>query len=107
MTYGCQVWGQPFTATLINKIQTLQNNAMRPISFAQDYRDHVSPIYANYNLLKIKDLIVLKNMLFVHDFLNNKLPASFDGYFSISETHEENSDRYFVLKRNKTPSQIQ
>ena len=66
MTYGCQIWGQSFNETYINKIQVLQNNAMRLISFATDFRDHVSPIYGVYNLLKIKDLIDLKNILFVH-----------------------------------------
>ena len=57
MTYGCQIWGQSFTDTYMNKIQVLQNNSMILISFADNFRDHVSPIYQNYNLLKIKDLI--------------------------------------------------
>ncbi len=61
---------------------------MRIISFAHDFRDHVSPIYTNYNLLKIKDLIDLKNVILVHDYLNKKLPDSFDGYFSIHDNHE-------------------
>ena len=88
LTYGCQIWGQSFIESYVKKIQTLQNNAMRLISFAQDIRDHVSPIYANYNLLKIKDLIELKNVLFVHDYLNNNLPDSFDGFFSVMENHD-------------------
>ena len=103
MTYGCQIWGQSFTETYINKIQTLQNNALRLISFAQDFRDHVSPIYTNCNLLKIKDLIILKNIIFIHDFLNNKLPVSFDGYFSIIENYKENHQLNEVNSRKIRP----
>jgi hypothetical protein len=89
LSYGCQIWGQSPTETYINKIQTFQNNAMRIISFSKDVRDHVSPIYADFNLLKIKDLIYTKNILLIHDYLNNKLPDSFDGYFNLKhdETH--------------------
>ena len=90
MTYGCQIWGQSFTDTYMNKIQVLQNNAMRLISFADNFRDHVSPIYQNYNLLKIKDLISLKNMLLIHDYFKNKLPNSFNGYFTIKVNAEPN-----------------
>ena len=92
MTYRCQIWGQTFTETYVNKVQTLQNNAMRLLSSAHDFRDHVSPIYANFNLLKIKDVIDLKNILFIHDYLNNKLPSSFDGFFSIRESHKDNCE---------------
>ena len=60
MTYGCQIWGQSFHNTHINKIQILQNNALRLITFAPDFRDHVTPIYLAQNMLMIKDLISLK-----------------------------------------------
>ena len=33
------------------------------------------------NLLKLKDNITLKNCLLVHDYINQKLPESFDKYF--------------------------
>ena len=71
MTYGCQIWGQSFNNTHINKIQILQNNALRIITFCPDFRDHVTPIYAAQNILKIKDLIALKNILLIHDYLKN------------------------------------
>ena len=81
MTYGCQIWGHSPTNTYIDKIQVLQNNALRLITFAPDFHDHVAPVYAKLKLLKIKDLIVLKNMLFIHDYFNKKLPDSFENYF--------------------------
>ena len=38
--------GQYFNNTNINKIKTLQNNALRTVTFCPDFRDHVTPIYA-------------------------------------------------------------
>ena len=81
MTYQCQIWGHSPTNAYINKIQVLQNNALRLITFASDLRDHVTPIYIELKLLKIKDLIILKNLLLIHDYFNNKLPTSFENYF--------------------------
>ena len=75
MTYGCQVWGHSPTNTYIDKIQVLQNNALRLISFAPDYKDHTTPIFKKLNLLKIKDLITLKNVLLIHDFFNKNYLA--------------------------------
>ena len=85
MTYGCQIWGLSPTNTYIEKIQVLQNDALRRISFAPDFRDHVTPIYIKLNLLKIKDLITLKNLLLIHDYFNKKLPKSFDNYFILDK----------------------
>ncbi len=42
---------------------------------------HVTPFYHSLQLLKLEDNITLKNCLFVHDFLNGKLPDSFNNYF--------------------------
>ncbi len=83
MTYGCQIWGQTHNKNILNKIQTMQNNAIRLISFTPNYRDHVTPFYIEKRLLKIKDIISLKNMLFIHDSLNNKLPSTFNNLFII------------------------
>ena len=78
MLYGCQIWGQTDTK-FVKKIQTLQNNALRLITFAESFYDHVTHIYRELKLLKFRDLVTLKNLLFVHDYFNQKLPASFDG----------------------------
>ena len=52
MTYRCQIWGQSFNNTHINKIQTLQNNALIIITFCPDFRDHAT--HAAQNNLNIK-----------------------------------------------------
>ena len=99
MLYGCQIWGQTDTKYL-KKIQTLQNHAIRLISFADTFYDHVSPTYKKYKLLKFRDLVTLKNLTFVHDFFNNKLPESFVGYFTLTR------DMHSHILRNEKHGQL-
>ena len=42
------------THTLTKFTHTLKNNDLRIITFCPDVRDHVTPIYAAQNILKIK-----------------------------------------------------
>ena len=66
MIYGCQVWGQSDSKYFL-KIQTLQNNALRLITFADSFYDHVTHLYKELNLLKLRDFVTLQNLLLVHD----------------------------------------
>ena len=43
--------------------------------------DHISPIYHDLKVLKLKDNITLKNCLLIHDQLNNQLPKGFDTFY--------------------------
>ena len=83
-----QIWGQSFHNTHIYKIQILQNNALRLITFAPDFRDHVTPIYLAQNMLKIKDLISLNNILLIYDYFKNKLPTTFNDYYKLNECQD-------------------
>ena len=82
MIYGCQIWGQNNSPSF-NRIKVNQNNALRLVSFAPSFRDHVSPIYHQYGILKLRDHITLQNLLLIHDYFNKKLPASFQDYFTL------------------------
>ena len=79
LVYGCQVWGQN-KDIYTDKVFKLQNRAMRIISFS-DFHASSSPIYKVMKILKLEDFITLQNCLFVHDFLNKKLPVCFNSYF--------------------------
>ena len=79
LVYGCQVWGQN-SNTFTDKVFRLQNRSMRIISFS-DFHAEALPLYKANNILTLKDFISLQNCLFVHDFLNNKLPSCFQNYF--------------------------
>ena len=75
--YGHQIWGLANNKTIYN----LQKKALRIVSFS-NFRAHSSPIFREKRILKLEDQIELDNCLFVHDFLNNKLPKCFDNYFT-------------------------
>ena len=43
------------------------------------------------HVLKIQDVVSLQNCLFVHDFLNGKLPTCFNDYFTlVTDVHDLN-----------------
>jgi hypothetical protein len=94
MIYGCQTWGLTENK-YTKKIQTLQNRALRLITFADSPTSpyqHMAPIYKDLKLLKFRDLVTLKNLLFVHDYFNNNLPESFAGYFTrTGDLHPHNT----------------
>ena len=58
------------------------------------------------SLLKLEDNITLKNCLFVHDFLNNNLPVSFENYFVLQselnslETRQSSRGSLFIPSIN-------
>ena len=88
MLYGYQIWGQT-DHKYFNKIKTLQNNALRLISFADSFYDHVTPLYKQ---LKLRDLVSLYNLLLVHDYFNGKIPESFSNLFFLAkDIHPHNT----------------
>ena len=95
MLYGCQTWGL-HDNNKINKIQTLQNRALSLTTFADHPSSnfhHLVDIYKALRLLKLRELIILKNLLFVHDYFNKNLPESFAGYFTLSRDMHSHQTR--------------
>ena len=69
----------------------LHKLVLRILSFA-DFYANADPLYKMFNILKLNDNIALQNRIFVHDFVNNKLPIFFNSYFqSISDIHSINT----------------
>ena len=58
-----------------------KKNALRIISIA-GFNAHTTPLFKSLKILKVYDQITLLNCLFVHDYLNVKLPKSFDNTFT-------------------------
>ena len=82
MTYGCQTWGQ-IDNKHFKRIEVLQNNAIRIINFSPFKRDSVTPFYKMSKILKLRDHIIMFNILFFHDFIKNKLPICFQSFFKL------------------------
>ena len=83
LTYGSQLWGQH--NRIVSKLQKLQNKALRIMTFSP-YRAKATPLFKQYNILKIADYISLQNFLFAYDSIKNNLPASIRGQLSRVET---------------------
>ena len=105
--YGAQIWGQQ-EKKHIKVITRLQNRALRILNF-QDLRADSSPLYVNDEILKLKDLIKVKNILFIHDYLNKSLPSCFqndltklDDIYTLVRTRNANSGFLYVPKQNST-----
>ena len=90
LRYASQVWGQNKNS-LLDSIQIIQNKALRILTFKHS-DDSCDPIYKDLKILKLKDLIIINNCLFVYDHLNKNLPDAFDGYFKLlKEQHKHNT----------------
>ena len=64
----------------IKRICTLQKKAVRYIENSK-YNSHAGPIFKKFNILKFHDLVNLNQACFMHKFINNKLPISFQNFF--------------------------
>ena len=78
LNYGCQVWGVS-NQSIIDKIQKLQNRALRKITFTAR-QTSISPVYKQLEILKFEDMIHLRNILFMHQLENNMLPKVFNNF---------------------------
>ena len=69
LQYGTQLWGQASKESQ-NKIQVIQNRALRKISFKKLY-DPIMQIYEDLKLLKLCDIVHLQNCLFMNQIKQN------------------------------------
>jgi len=72
------MWGQD--PNQLEKTYVLQKKAIRLITFSH-YLEHSSPLFKQLKLLKLKDIIIMNNVIFTHNTLNNKSPLIFNDYF--------------------------
>ena len=71
-------------------------------SYNNNFLKHVTPYYKSLGILKLSDAIFLKNAILAHDFVNNKLPSSFQHFFTLqtanSSTCTRNSSKGSLFK---------
>ena len=79
LSYGIIAWGSADKG-LIRQTELLQKRAIRTIHNAF-YNSHTDPKFRKSKLLKLHDIFEYQSLLFTYDYLNNKLPSSFDGKF--------------------------
>ena len=71
--YASQIWGL-CDNSVTHRIQTLQNTAIRLITF-NGPRVSATPLYAELGILKAFDQVKVMNILHIHKYLNGNLPT--------------------------------
>ena len=98
MTYGSQIWGQK-SNSLLNKITTLQNKALRIIHF----KPPCSPcnnLYFQTKILKFQDHVTFLNCLLALDQQQNTLPTVFNTFFTPAKARHTINTRFSKNKLN-------
>ena len=79
LTYGVQIWGQQQNRQT-EAAYRLQKRALRIMNF-KDINATSNPLFKDNNILKLDDLVKVKNVIFIHDFVNKSLPLCFQNDF--------------------------
>lgn len=79
--------------TSLNKIELLQKKAIRIISNA-NYNAHTVPLFKDFEILPIKEQAIHSSLTLMRDYVNHKLPNSFDNLW------EKNDARAGRVLRN-------
>ena len=72
LSYGCQTWAQN-TNLNTSRIYKLQKSATRILTFS-DFHAHSEPLFRQLNVLKISELVRLRNLILIYEALNKTCP---------------------------------
>ena len=67
----------------MNRITLLQNRAIRILHSAA-YRDHTSPLFHRYKILKFVDIVSLENCIFAYKYFNDEAFSLFSNHFKLT-----------------------
>ena len=79
IAYGILAWGNS-RSSVIRKTITLQKYVIRSINRAP-HNSHTNPLFKATEILNISDFHIYQAILSIFDFVNKRLPRSFDGVF--------------------------
>ena len=86
LLYANQIWSCCPKSSL-KKLEILKKKSVRIISNS-NYNAHTAPLLKKYEILKLDDQILYSKLVFFSDYINNRLPASFNN------TWIKNGDRH-------------
>ena len=87
-TYCIPIWSCA-SKTSLTKIELLQKKAIRIISNAS-YNAHTVPLFKDLEILPIKEQAIYSSLTLMYDYVNLKLPGSFD---NVWETNNARAGR--------------
>ena len=75
----------------MDMVKRTQNKALWITSF-KDRTEPSDALYANHKILKLQNIITLKNCLFIYDQLCDNLPNAFSNYVKLlKDQHRQNT----------------
>ena len=82
LSYGIIVWGNA-DKSVVKSTFLLQKRAIRVINNAL-YNRHTDPLFRSSRILKLDDLFEYQSVIFMTDYMHDKLPLSFKNMFTIN-----------------------
>jgi len=79
LTYDLSIWGNTYNSTL-KPLVIVQKRVIRIITFLKP-DEHSEPLFKELEIVKLTDLVVLHNALFMRHYYYNLLPSSFENFF--------------------------
>jgi len=79
LTCDLSTWGNTYNSTL-KPLVILQKWAIHIMTFLKP-DEHSEPLFKELEIVKLTDLVVLHNALFMHHYYYNLLPSSFENCF--------------------------
>ena len=80
MEFGILAWGG-ISPSKLDKITKLQKKCVRNVA-GKAHNSHTDPIFSMLGLLKFSDTFQYSSSLFMHKCISNKLPDSFQNFFT-------------------------
>ena len=90
LTYGLSIWGNTYSSNFKPSI-ILQKRAIHTITFSKP-DEQSEPLFKELEILKLTDLVILHNALFMYHYYYNLLPSSFANFFqTVASMHSYNT----------------
>ena len=103
MEFGILAWGG-IALNKLKKITNLQKKCVRNVANKM-YRSHSDPIFSKLGILKFDDIFKLNCSLFIHKYMNAKLPDSFENVFTpLTGSNRTNSLQVDITKSKSLSS---
>lgn len=98
LLYCLPIWSSGLASSL-NPLILIQKKAIRTIT-GKRYNAHTAPLFKKLNILPLSQLSTLSKLTFVYDYINNRLPPSFNSLWVKNSDRNprnlRNSDKFFI-----------
>ena len=91
LVYASQIWAQTQNRH-VNRIEKLQNTALRVINFAH-FRDSSNALYYKTKVPKLNDCVKIQNFVYVLESIKSNLPIALNNSFELTKNIYEYNKR--------------